>query len=70
MKEENLYLVKVKVRLKEHMRLGVNKWNCHIHGEEREVTLQDVVWYSVDVEAAVHSFRKEEIESFTITGSF
>jgi hypothetical protein len=63
--------IKVRVRLRKCQYTGVmNKWICTIHGEKREVTMQDVEWYCMNVEDAVHSFKGNEIESFSIVGQY
>ena len=63
--------IKVRVTLKNSQYTGeLNKWICTIHGEKREVTMQDVQWYCMNVQTAVNSFKEEEIRSFTITGDF
>lgn len=59
--------IKVRVRLRRGQYSGVmNKWICTIHGEKREVTMQDVEWYCMNLEDALHSFKESEIESFSL----
>ncbi len=61
----------VRVKLRRGQYTGhMNKWLCTIFGEKREVTMQEVEWCCVTLESAAHSFRIEEIESFTITGQY
>ena len=63
--------IEVRVRLRQGQYTGVmNKWICTIHGEKREVTMQDVSWYCMNAEDAVHSFKESEIESFWIKGNY
>ncbi len=69
-KTYSISLIKVRVRLKPGQRTGINTWLCTIHGEKREVTMPDVEWCCQCPETAIHSFRTDEIDFFTITGSF
>ena len=63
--------IKVRVKLRQGQYTGVmNKWICTIHGEKREVTMCEVEWYCMNVEDAVHSFKENEIESFSIVGEY
>ena len=64
-------MVKVRVRLKRSQYTGhLNKWICTIHGEKREVTMQNVEWWCISPEDATHSFKVSEIESFTVMGQY
>ena len=62
--------IEVRVVLQDGQYVGRNRWRCTINGEEREVARPEVLWYCEDIEGAVHSFKKKELKSFTITGNF
>ena len=70
-KERTFTPIKVKVTLRQGQFTGImNKWICTIHGEKREVTTRDVEWHCMNVEDAIHSFKENEIESFSIVGQY
>lgn len=66
MNEDKVELIKVTLLLKESCYLGKGKWSCTISGKER-ITISDRVSYvTTDIEAALESFKADEVEAINI----
>jgi hypothetical protein len=70
--EHKMYdsLVKVRVTLNKNQCTEDGKWRITIKDQERIVKEQVVEWYCQSAITAALSFNKNEIDSFTITGSY
>ncbi len=67
---DQAYHVKVYIKLKPHMNIGLNKWMISINGNIKIISNQFTEFYIKTIGDASSAFNLDEIEHITITADY